>query len=71
MDQHQNTSVVLEVVKTDDETFDLFLNGKPDRRRIPERWLADEICVRFGFCGEEYASILRDVKQNGRAAVSF
>ena len=56
----------LEVVKRDDGTYDLFLNDAPDRSRIPERWLPDELCVRFGFCSEEYDSILREVDLNGR-----
>ena len=65
------TKRVLEVVKRGDGTFDLFLNRKLDRNRISEMWLPDELCVRFGFCGDEYDSILRDVNQNGRATVVF
>ena len=56
----------LEVVKRDDGTYDLFLNDAPDRSRIPEKWLPEELCVRFGFCGEEYDSILHELNLNGR-----
>ena len=70
-DSNQTANTVLEIVKTDDGTFDLFLNRKLDRSRVPESWLPDELCVRFGFCGEEYESILRDVTQNGRTTVVF
>jgi len=59
------------VVKRDDGTFDLFLNGKLDHHRIPETWLPDELCVRFGFCGDEYDSILLELNENGRATVKF
>ena len=65
------TNTILEVIKRDDGTFDLFLNRKLDRNRIPETGLPDELCVRFGFCGSEYDSILRKVNRNGRATVEF
>jgi len=65
------TNRVLEVVKRDDGTFDLFLNRKLDRNRIPERWLPDELCVRFGFCGDEYDAILRQLHDCGKATVAF
>jgi hypothetical protein len=38
---------------------------------IAERWPAEELCVRFGFCGDEDDVILREVKQKGRAEVRF
>jgi hypothetical protein len=59
------------VVKRRDGTFDLFLGGKVDRHGIPEASLSQEICVRFGFCGEEYDSILRELNQNRRATRVF
>jgi hypothetical protein len=52
-DANQTASTALEVVKREDGTFDLLLNRKLDRSRIPEAWLREELCVRFGFCGEE------------------
>jgi hypothetical protein len=64
-DSNQATKTVLELVKRDDGTFDLLLNSKLDRSHIAERWLPDELCVRFGFCGQEYDSILREAKRNG------
>jgi hypothetical protein len=67
----QNASTALEVVKRDDGTFDLLLNHKLDCSRIPEAGLPKELCVRFGFCGKEYDSILREVNQNGRTTVVF
>lgn len=37
-DSNQIKKTVLEVVKKNDGTFDLFLNGKLDRNNIPETW---------------------------------
>lgn len=45
---------MLELVRRSDGAFDLFLNGQPDRTNIPEKWFNEEVCVRFGFSGEEY-----------------
>jgi hypothetical protein len=56
----------LEVVRRNDGTYDLFLNDTPDRDSIPQQWLQEELCVRFGFCGEEYEAILRELNLNGR-----
>jgi hypothetical protein len=70
-DSNQTVNTVLEVVRTDNGTFDLFLNGKLDRERIPEKWLNEELCVRFGFCGEEYESILNELTQHGRKRLVF
>jgi hypothetical protein len=60
---------VLEVVKRDDGTFDLFLNSQLDQGQKLESSLPAWLCVRFGFCGDEYDSILREVHQNGRKTI--
>jgi len=70
-DSKQAGNTVLELVRRNDGAFDLFLNGQPDRTNIPEKWLNEEVCVRFGFCGEEYDSIVRDLLRQGRARVVF
>jgi len=63
-DSHQNR--VLEVVKRDDGTFDLFLNRNVYRSGISEDTLPRELCMRFGYCGEEYEEILRELNQAGK-----
>lgn len=63
-DARQNR--VLEVVKRDDGTFDLFMNRRLYRDHVPEDGLPHELCVRFGYCGEEYDSILRELAQSGK-----
>jgi hypothetical protein len=70
-DSTQNESTVLEVVKRHDGKFDIFLNRKLDRSRILEEWLPEELCVRFGFCGEEYDSILSEVNKDGKTKRVF
>jgi hypothetical protein len=70
-DSSQSRKSVLELVKRDDGTFDLFLNGRLDRTHVAEKWLPDELCVRFGFCSEEYHAILHDAKQDGRIIISL
>lgn len=68
-DKHQNR--VLEVVKRLDGTFDLFLNRKLFRGQIHPDGLPEELCVRFGYCGQEYITILREVEQTGRKELFF
>jgi hypothetical protein len=70
-DSRKSTNRVLEVVKRDDGTFDLFMNGEIDRGRIPEDGLNEQLCVRFGFCGKEYDSILLELVENGRKKLFF
>lgn len=69
--RNKKTTRVLELVKRADGNFDLFLNGTLDRKEIQERWLPEELCVRFGFCGSEYDAILLAVNESGRSKVVF
>lgn len=62
---------VLEVVKRQDGTFDLFLNRRLHRGQIHPDGLPEELCVRFGYCGEEYDLILREVEETGRKELFF
>jgi hypothetical protein len=41
------------------------------RAGIPERWLNEELCVRFGLCGDEYDAIVLEAKTKGRASRVF
>jgi hypothetical protein len=60
----------LDAVKKDDGSYDLFENDSPIRTNIPEEWLESEVC-RFGFCGEEYRSVMRQVNLHGRIRLSL
>lgn len=70
-DSITHTNSALEVVKRDDGTFDLFLDGKLHRSEVAERWLPEVLCIRFGFCGQEYDMILFEVNQHGRKTLTF
>jgi hypothetical protein len=70
-DASQTRNTILELVRSKNGTFDLFLNNNLDRSSVPEQYLNNELCVRLGFCGEEYDTILREVKQKGRAVIRF
>jgi hypothetical protein len=62
-DSKQISSTVLELVAKSDGTFDLLWDGKLDRTGIPERWLNEELCVRFGLCGDEYDAIVLEPRR--------
>jgi hypothetical protein len=61
--------IVLEVTTNLDGTYEIIFNEKVVGSRIPERWLDDELCAKRGFCGEELASIKRQLGECGRAVV--
>jgi len=62
---------VLELVKRQDGTFDLFLNRRLYRGQIHPDGLPEELCVGFGYCGEEYDSIPRAMEETGRKELFF
>ena len=64
-------TTVLELIKRADGKFDLFLNGSLHRGQIEERWLSEELCIRFGFCGGEYDAILLKANESGKSRVVF
>jgi hypothetical protein len=66
-DSRQGTVTVIEVKKREDDPFDLFLNRKLDHECIHEDGLVDVLCVRFGYCADEFDAILSELNQNGRA----
>lgn len=47
------------------------MNGELDRGRIQEDRLNEQLCVRFGFCGKEYESILLELAETGRRKLFF
>jgi hypothetical protein len=60
-----------EVVKRDDGYFDLFHNRRLEHAAVPESGLQDFVCVRFGFCADEYEAIMAEVGRTGRKFVEF
>ena len=64
-DSRQGT--VIEVIKREDGTYDLFLNRRLDLGRIHEDGLMEVLCVRFGYCGEEFDAIVGELARDGRS----
>jgi hypothetical protein len=60
-------TIVLEVLKNGDGTYEVFSKGELVCTQVPERWLHEELCVGFGFCGDEYESIIRQLNDSGKA----
>jgi hypothetical protein len=63
--------VELSVVKNPDGTFEVVFNGEQVGTGVPEKWLDTELCTKYGFCGEEYEDILRQLNESGRAALRY
>ncbi|PYU52314.1 MAG: hypothetical protein DMG48_07935 [Acidobacteria bacterium] len=59
---------VWEIVRKEDGTFEMFHKGELLHGSIPDRWLEDQL-VRYGFCGEEYRDIRRQLDQFGKAKI--
>lgn len=60
---------VLEVTKGDDGTYEIVFIGEVVGNCIHEEWLNEELCAKRGFCGEELASIKRQIEDSGKAVV--
>jgi hypothetical protein len=64
---NKTVTIVLQVLKNGDGTYEVLYKGELVRTRVPERWLNEELCVGFGFCGDEYESIIRQLNDSGKA----
>ena len=67
-DSKQGT--VIRVIKRDDGTFDLFLNRELHQGSIHKDGLESAL-GRFGYCQDEFDTILNELRQNGRAERGF
>lgn len=68
-DSRRRQGTVIEVIKVGDDAFDLLLNHEIFRHNAPQAALPEWLCVRFGFCGEEYDAILQEIEQEGRKVI--
>jgi hypothetical protein len=55
-----------EIVRKDDGNFEIFQKGKLLKASIPEKWLEAGL-AEYGFCGQEYHDIRRQLELRGRA----
>jgi hypothetical protein len=63
--------VNLEVRANGDGTYDVFFNNKHVGNRVPEEWLDRDLCVNWGFCGEELRSIRDQLAASGHATMKL
>ncbi len=59
---------IWEVVRNDDDTFEILHAGKPIKTSIPTKWLEAEL-GKFGFCGQEYYEICAQLDLKGKARI--
>jgi len=59
-------SLVYEVLKRPDGSFDIFQNGELTGRSVPERWLEDQLAG-YGVCGQEYRDVRFKLDEVGEA----
>jgi hypothetical protein len=60
---------VWEFLRRADGTYAVFHKGKLLSDGIPERYREKEFCVRFGFCGDEYREISRQLSQSDKCVL--
>jgi len=68
-DSKQGT--VIEIIRLGEDAFDLFVNHEVFRSDAREDALESFLCVRYGFCGDEYDAILEEIKTNGRVLINL
>jgi len=57
-----------EFIKKENGTFDIFHQGKLVHSEVPDNWLEGQL-TQYGFCGEEYREIRRQLQTSGRAEI--
>jgi len=63
-------NVIWQIIKRDDDTFDVLRDGTVLHERVPDRWLKEQL-GRYGFCGQEYTDIRRMLEESGEARYEF
>jgi hypothetical protein len=61
----------IDITRQDDGSFDLFLDEALQHSGFTEEQLAYELCVRFGYCQDEFLPIHDSLKQTGRAQLVY
>jgi hypothetical protein len=70
-DSRHVTGTVLEIVKTGDEEFDIFVNKELVRHYDLESSLSYDLRVRYGYCQEELTPIIHELNLTGRKTIVF
>jgi hypothetical protein len=70
-DSRHVTGTVLEIVKTEGDVFDVFVNKELVRHYELASSLCYDLCVRYGYCGEELEPILLELNLTGRTTFVY
>ena len=70
-DSRKHKDTVIEVIKVGDDSFDLVLNHEVYRANALQSALPEWLCVQYGFSGDEYESILREIERDGRKVIAL
>ena len=60
---------IWDFVRNADGTYAILNKGKKIRDHIPERWLEDEVCGKYGFCGREWRDIWDGLSKEGKFTI--
>jgi hypothetical protein len=61
----------LEVLRSVDGTHEVIFDGEIVGSMIPEQYLSEIVCARYGFCGKEFEELVNDLKNFGRVVRVF
>jgi hypothetical protein len=61
---------VWEIVRKTDGTFEMFRKGELLHTSIPDGWLEAQL-GQYGFCGQEYEDIRRQLDECGKAKIAL
>ena len=70
-DSRRNARKELRVARREDGLFDVSYLDEMLETGITERSLAELVCIRFGFCGDEFDQILRALNEKGSWTRAF
>jgi len=70
-DSRHVTGTVLEIVKTEGGEFDILVSREIVRHHDLESSLTYDLCMRYGYCGEELEPILLELNLTGRKTFVF
>ena len=68
-DARGQQGTVIEVVKVGSDAFDMWINHEICQHNAPEAALPELLCIRYGFCGEEYEAILQEIEREGKKVI--
>lgn len=60
---------IWEFLRREDRSYAISRDGEVLSDNVPEDRLEAEFCVRFGFCGQEYEHIVRELENYGKCRI--